>query len=247
MGDVSTRLRPRDLATEACPDDGDVQVFDTPEALAINAARLDHLASLGLPLDRRRVLDAGCGIGHLAQFFVARGCDVVCVDGRAENIRALYRRYPRLVAHVANVEAAPLTELGAHEVVFAYGLLYHLENPLLALRNLAAVCDDLLLLETIVCDAIAPVVRLEDETLSVNQGLRGLGCRPSPSYVALALNRIGFPYVYAPVEPPAHPDYRFERRNDLSWQRDGANLRGIFVAARRRLANPRLVSCLEET
>jgi len=41
-------------------------VFDAPEALAINGARMSHLESLGLPLAGKRVLDAGCGVGHLA-------------------------------------------------------------------------------------------------------------------------------------------------------------------------------------
>ena len=44
---------------------GGVQVFDTPGALALNAARMDHLESLGLSLKGKRALDLGCGVGHL--------------------------------------------------------------------------------------------------------------------------------------------------------------------------------------
>jgi hypothetical protein len=60
---------------------------------------------------------------------------------------------------------------------------------------MAAVRNDLLLIETMVCDSRAPVLRFEDETTSVNQALRGLAHRPSPSYLATALNRIGFDQV----------------------------------------------------
>jgi len=61
----------------------------------------------------------------------------------------------------------------------------------------------------------------------------------------MALNRVGFPCIYAPREPPQHPDFRFEWRNDLSIARGGRNLRCIFVASRHRLDNPQLVPLLE--
>lgn len=231
----------RDVAGEPRPPGGGTEVFDGADAREINEARLGHLESLALPLDGRSVLDVGCGVGHLAQFFVARGCAVTCVDARAENVRGLRARYPDLHGRALNVETTPLAPLGAFNIVFAYGLLYHLENPMAALRNMATVCTDLLLLETIICDSPRPVLGLEDETTSVNQGLHGLGCRPSPSYVTLALNRVGFAHVYAPRRPPEYPDYHFEWLGNLDWQRHGANLRCVFVAARRPVVTDELI------
>jgi hypothetical protein len=76
----------------------------------------------------------------------------------------------------------PLVGLSPFEVVFCYGTLYHLENPVRALRNMADVCDELLLLETLVCDSPLPVARLDDETLSLNQALRGMAIRPSVAF-----------------------------------------------------------------
>jgi hypothetical protein len=80
----------------------------------------------------------------------------------------------------------------------------------------------------------------------VNQALAGLACRPSPHYVVLALNRAGFPYVYAPVTPPEHEDFRIEWKNNLDCARDGHNLRCVFVASRTPLNNARLVSLLKD-
>ena len=74
-----------------------------------------------------------------------------------------------------------------------------------------------------------------------NQSLGSFGCRPSPSWVAMALNRVGFPYVYAPKTPPEHEDFRFEWRNNLDFMRDGHPIRCIFVAARQALENSNLV------
>jgi len=221
-----------------------VETFDTDAAHAINRARMGHLESLGLALDGKSVLDVGSGVGHLAQFFVGRGCRVVSVDARASNIESLRARYPGLEARVIDVETEPLSTLGRFEVVFCYGLLYHLENPLSALRNIASVCDGLLLLETIVCDHSAAVVALVDESVVSNQALGGLGCRPSPAYVTMALNRIGFPHVYAPRKPPDHPEFRFAWRNDLASMRDGRNLRCVFVASRSELRMGTLVPLL---
>jgi len=228
-------VAPRDVAAEAPPRGGGVEAFDTPEAMAINRARLAHIDSLGLELAGKRVLDAGCGVGHHAAFYLERGCPVLCVDAREANIRALRQRHPELEAGVADVERDDLSGFGEFDIVHCYGLLYHLENPIAALRNMAAVCRGILLLETIVCDHPAAVLRLEDETLSANQALGGLGCRPSPAFVAMAMNRVGFPFVYAPRRPPDHEDFRFERRGDLESRRDGHNLRCVFVGSKARL------------
>jgi SAM-dependent methyltransferase len=221
-----------------------VETFDTDSARAINLARMGHLESLGLNLDGKTVLDVGSGVGHLAQFFVGRGCRVVSVDARTTNIESLRSRYPGLEARVLDVESEPLGTLGQFEVVFCYGLLYHLEDPLAALRNIASVCDGTLLLETIVCDHSEPVLVLVDESVVSNQALSGLGCRPSPAYVTMALNRAGFPHVYAPRDPPDHPEFRFEWRNDLAHVREGRNLRCVFVASRRELCTDTLTPLL---
>jgi SAM-dependent methyltransferase len=235
---VSVRHRP--FNSELVPEGGDTETFDTPEALQLNRARLSHLESLGLPLQNKSVLDVGCGVGHLAQLFLAQNCRVVCLDGRRENIESLRARYPRLTGHVMNVES-DLSQFGQFDIVFSYGLLYHLENPIAALRHMAAVCNELLLLETIVCDYNQPLLLLEDETKTFSQALYGIGGRPSPSFVVMALDRIGIPFVYAPKIQPDHPNFRFEWRNALDWRRDGHLLRCVFVGARHQLDTDRLV------
>lgn len=216
-------------------------VFDAPNALAINKARMDHLASLGLPLRGKTVLDVGAGVGYLARVLVELGCRVHCVEGREDNVAVLRARHPDIAASVGDAEHFDFAALGRFDVVFCYGLLYHLENPLAALRNMAAACGELLLLETTVCDSDQPLLQLVDEPPSSNQALARIGNRPSPSYVAFALNRVGFAYVYAPKTPPQHGDFHFDWRNDLAHWRDERLLRCIFVASRAPLASEQLV------
>lgn len=229
-----------------CPGGGGgSSVFDTPEALQINTARLQHLDSLGLPLANTSVLDLGCGVGHLARFFVDKGCKVTCVDGRAENIDEVRRRLPSAEAYVGDVQTDRLSRFGRFPVVLCYGLLYHLENPAAALRNMASACDGILLLETVISDHELPVVRLLDEPrLTTNQALSGLGCRPTPAFVAMALTRAGFDFVYAPRFAPEHPDFQFEWLNNLDCARNDHLLRCVFVASRKPLDNPNLTLLL---
>jgi FkbM family methyltransferase len=229
------------VPTELPTGGGGLGVFDAPDALAINRARLAHLESLGLPLSGKSVLDAGSGVGHLAQFFVKRGCRTVCVDARSENIDRLRALYPNLEAAVANVETDRLADFGVFDIVFCYGLLYHLANPVAGLANIAEACGGLLLLETMIADHPLPLCRLADEpTETLNQAVGGVGSRPTPAFVAMTLNRLGFPFVYAPVTRPSHPDFEFEWRGDLADSRDGHPLRCIFVASRSKLEDSRL-------
>jgi len=216
-------------------------VFEDELARSINRARLDFLASLDLPLGGKRVLDVGCGVGHHTAFYTAAGADVVGLDGRPENVAAMARLYPSVTGVVGDVQSTDLTQFGLFDVVHCFGLLYHLDSPVAALRRLAEVCREHLIIETMVCDAAAPVMVLADESGSANQALAGLGCRPSPSFIAMALDRIGFAHIYGTTVPPQHADFLFEWRNSLDISRDGHNLRCVFVASRVPLACTHLV------
>ena len=206
--------------------------FHADDATSINDARLAHLDGLGIRWAGRRVLDVGSGPGLLAEHLTGLGADVTCVDGRADLLDEARRRVPSIDTVVADVQRDPLLPIGRFDVVFAYGLLYHLAEPLRAIRNLVAVCDDLLLLETITLDHELPLVQLVDEPAQANQAVDGLACRPTPSWIALALERSGMGMVYATTSEPAHRDFGAAALDDLEWQRDGANLRRIFVASR---------------
>jgi SAM-dependent methyltransferase len=245
-GTYNVSVMSRHFAAEEQPRGGHAIVFDDQVASDINAARLQWLEAVDLPVAGKRVLDAGCGVGHFGPFYLCRGCSVTGLDGRAENIAILRERHPRIDGRVGDLQTIDLSTLGDFDVVHCFGLLYHLDSPVAALRNMHAVCRELLVLETMVCDSSRPLVVLADEDKSVNQALEGLGCRPSPSFVALALNRIGFRCVYGTNDPPHHPDFQIAWNDDLAVSRAGANLRCIFVASREPIDRPLLVSLLDE-
>ena len=214
--------------------------FDAPEALAIAEARLDHLEGLGLDLHGRRLLAVGGGANPLGSFFAERGCQVVCVDGPEGRGCELPQRHARLTVHAADVERDDLGRFGCFDAVLCYGLLHHLENPLAALRILSRACAGLLLVESAVADHPDPVLVAVEEPSSPHHSLRRLGCRPSPAYLVKALQLVGFPWVYAPLQPPAHPDFDFSPEHNLEHRRDGRLLRSMLVASRQPLTNDKL-------
>lgn len=186
------------------------------------------------------MIDVGCGIGRLSEFFVQRGCDVLCVDGRAENIEQLRRLYPGRRADVVDVLTEQLHEHGSFDVVFCYGLLYHLTDPLAFLQSAARICRELMIIETCITDSEERMVLLVDDPDDPTMALNALASRPSPAYVSAGLRLAGFDHIYSPTSLPRHKDFEYERRNDCSHLRGEDVMRDIFIASRDELANPRL-------
>ena len=182
-------------------------VFLTPEASAINMARQAHLASLGLDLARKRVLEVGAGIGLHTPFFLERECEVLVTDGNAENVGEIRRRLPNVQSSLLDLEQdGTLEHLGVFDTVYCYGLLYHLGNPEAAIAKFASVCRGQLLLETVVSLGRYPEVQLMRDFVSNNQAVSGIGCRPTRPWIMQALTRY-FGYAYVTRTQPDYPDF----------------------------------------
>ena len=93
------------LRHPADAEDNPFAVFLAPNARAINSARQQHLASLGLDLAGKKVLEVGAGIGLHTPFFLERGCEVTVTDGRAENVAEIARRLPTVRTALVDLEA----------------------------------------------------------------------------------------------------------------------------------------------
>jgi FkbM family methyltransferase len=218
----------------------DFSVFQEPEALRINRARQEHLARLGLDLHAKRVLEVGAGIGLHTAFFEERGCDVLSTDGNPVNIAEMLRLYPHRKLGVLDLDrVVDLADLGSFDIVYCYGTLYHLQDPDGALARLAAVCTGQILVETLVAPGSYPELHCVVEPLSANQGIRGIGTRPTRAWVMSALRR-HFGYAYATLDQPNFPDFV------TNWQliaRDGI-LRAVFVGSKCPMQSPALTAVL---
>jgi SAM-dependent methyltransferase len=209
--------------------------FLDSDALSINKARMDHLASLQLPIDGKSVLEVGAGIGLLTGFFEDRGCKVLCTDARAENLAEIKRRYPaRQVATLDLERPQDIAGLGKFDIVFCYGTLYHLSAPEAALEALGGV-SDMILLETCLSQGESEAAPHVAEEHTMNQAYSGVGSRPTRLWV---LNRLKsfWGHGYISVTQPSHPDF------PMDWSVPAArpNTRAIFVGSRAELADPLL-------
>ena len=219
----------------AKPIEDPFSVFLAPNAHAINHARQSHLASLGLDLRGKSVLEVGAGIGLHTPFFLERGCTVTVTDGRAENVAEIARRHPGVKTAIVDLEVDRPIELGRFDVIYCYGLLYHLSNPQRALARLADACDGQLLLETAVSPGTHDELLLVRDPDAFNQAISGIGCRPTRLWILNRLKSL-FGYGYIPRTQPDHVDF------PADWIHTPIQTmhRSIFVGSRTPLALPTL-------
>ena len=216
-------------------------IFDMPHATRFVDARQaflrEHLPGLQKTLGLATALDAGCGVGYFSKFLAEMGFQVTAVDGREENIEEARRRHSSVVFQAANVEDPRIQELGSFDFVLCFGLLYHLENPFRAVRNLAAMTCKFLLLESICLPEKSPFLYFRDEPPQEDQALHSVACYPSEGALIKMFYRAEFPFVYRPLTLPDHEDFRatMERKR----------LRTMLAASRVALQNPLFVPMVE--
>ena len=226
-------------------------VFRTLEYMRQNQRCQEHLATLGLDLSNQSVLEVGSGVGDHTTYFTDRGCAVVSVEARLENCQFALDSFKNsgyqneIDLKIIHCEVANIGERieGLFDIVYCYGLLYHLADPENALKLMAGRCRGMLLLETCVSFGTGESInRIAEDKTALDQSFHGRGCRPTRPWVFNRLNEI-FEYVYVPRTQPAH------ERFPIDWSCDpppDVLTRAVFVASRHRLDNPALLDFLPE-
>jgi len=186
--------------------------FDQREYRKLNAARAETIrrvaGKLKAVLALASALDAGCGVGFFSKTLEECGLNVCGFDGREENIVEARKRFPHLPFETADIEERNILELGRFDFVLCCGLLYHLENPLLAMRNLRALTEKCLLLESMCIPDEKPSMLLREEPRADDQSLTDVACYPSEGSLVKMLYRAGFAAVYRVAPLPEHDDFR---------------------------------------
>jgi FkbM family methyltransferase len=153
-------------------------------------------------------VDAGCGVGFFSQTLAECGLNVCGFDARGENVAEARRRFPDIPFEQGDIEGKVILELGRFDLVLCFGLLYHLENPLLAIRNLRGLTEKCLLLESMCLPEEKPSILLREEPRQEDQSLTEVACYPSEGGLAKMLYRAGFKLVYRLIPLPDHDDFR---------------------------------------
>ena len=219
-----------------------ISQFHSTHYLRHNARRLEHLASLRIPLAGMSILEVGAGIGDHSHYYIDRGCRITITEARLENIKFLRKRYPGSNIQFLDMEHPTPVNDSPFDVVHCYGLLYHLGKPEQALSFLSKNTNKMLFIETCVSFGEKEEINIiKEQRTNTTQAFSGIGCRPTRTWLFKRLQGL-FEYVYIPKTQPNHEEF------PIDWsapERHRANLqRAVFIASRKQLDNEILTSNL---
>jgi 2-polyprenyl-3-methyl-5-hydroxy-6-metoxy-1,4-benzoquinol methylase len=209
-------------------------LFDEPYYIDINQARwtiaekILNEIKLKNGIQLSSCLDAGCGPGWFAEKLVNWGIAVNGIDGRSELIEEARKRVPNAQFYCGDLESeTQISDFASADLVFCFGLLYHTENPFRVIRNLYALTQKILFLESIIVPGNEPITWLVEEGKNETQGLTYYATIPSRACTIKMLQIAGFEYVYEYIGKVNHEDFI---ETDTKHQR-----RRIFIASQVQL------------
>lgn len=192
-------------------------------------AHADHTRWKGM-----RVLEVGAGPGRLGDVFAALGFDVTSSDGRPSHVQRMKSRGRK--AFVLDLDRETVANAGSFDLIVAFGVLYHLQDPSFFLQG----CRNakVLLIESAVCDSTQAVLEPVLERagwLGGDQAVNRIGCRPSPRWVEEAVQAAGFGMVRdisSSIGNWSIGRFDWTPLGTGEWRRDGWNLRKMWVCER---------------
>jgi hypothetical protein len=221
--------------------------FHNPRYSCQNARRLEHLASLNLDLRDKSVLEFGAGIGNHSLFFLDGGCSVTSIEPRQDNVACILHRHAaegvafpsrrHKVIRCSAEESVALLHNARFQIVYNYGLLYHLGDPESFLRKSAGFCEGLYLLETAVSDLVEGDTTYIEDSANVTNAVDGR-CHLLSREKIFAILRDCLPFVYMPITQPTHEQFLSDW--SAAPQPPVNRHRAIFIGARMPLQNPML-------
>lgn len=181
-----------------------------------SARRLEHLASLQLDLHGKTVLEFGAGIGEHSQFFFDRGCSVLSVEPRASNCAEMRRKHTdpaeylpaagHRILQAAATDATKIFSQARFQIIYNYGLLYHMTDPLGFLKQSCALASELYLLETAVSDLVTSQTQYSEDTTNATNAIEDQCLLVSRAEIFETM-KSELPYVYVPRTQPAHEQF----------------------------------------
>ncbi len=224
------------------PDGSTSKSYGTGELDAIHDTRsqmLDAVLNTHYPngLSGKTAVDLACHQGYFSVHLAKAGIDsVLSIDARAEHVAdtELISRVldlPTIKTLQSDVHNLDTESLGSHDIVLCLGLIYHLEDPIGALRKARALCKDVCIIETQVVPGmtgnvdwgnykfvkplhgIFGIIDETYETHGLEASITGICLAPSTEGLLWILKNIGFSRVEL-LEPPenAYEQLKFGKR-----------------------------------
>jgi SAM-dependent methyltransferase len=108
----------------------------------------------GGSLKGKRILDVACNCGGFSVEAVRRGAEYVfgfdTVDRYIEQANFIKRalKLPQVEFKVMDINSVEIETVGRFDVTFCFGILYHLENPIPAMKRISSVTQQAILVDT---------------------------------------------------------------------------------------------------
>src|SRR5579864_1583694 len=154
-----------------------------------------------------------------------------------ENVAEARKRFPGISFGQGDIENREILALGKFDLTLCFGLLYHLENPMLAIRHLRALTGKGLLLESMCIPGNSAGMLWREEPAAADQSLTDIALYPSEACLVKMLYRAGFAAVYRVAELPDHDDFRETAEH--------ARRRTLLLASARDVPLPGFVAMAE--
>lgn len=207
--------------------------FDHPNYRKVSEAEFEWLdrqyPAVEASTDPKSAIEFGCGVGVFTGALRQRGLQVHGLDLRPDNIAEATRRHPDAAFSVLDFDGCsdvdfkrvPMADLG-----FAFGVLYHLENPLGVLRRMCDRAERVMMISTRTAEGSQNSLVLHRENEGSAHNTRRLVAVPTLAAILTGLQSGGFDYVYRPVDQPSHPQWADQfgngRRHSLIAYRSAA-------------------------
>lgn len=189
-------------------------LFTEDIVVPYNTARVEHLKLLNLPLKNKTILETGCGgSGSLTKVLHSyEPYSITLNDVRYENIiLLLLNNISNNLYSIKDFNNWDLNNLDnvseKFDIIFSYGTLYHLHDPENFIKNSSRMCNDFIIIETIVNkNNDESCISVQENSNANNQSFTNMGSRPSRLYVLKTLSKY-FKYAFICNEGPKHNDF----------------------------------------
>jgi 2-polyprenyl-3-methyl-5-hydroxy-6-metoxy-1,4-benzoquinol methylase len=182
--------------------------FHSREPLELNNAEIEHLKLLNLNLNGKSTFEVGCGgRGDITNYLVQNGAKVTLNDAREENIKILLKTYNLNLNYNTqdlNHENYNINE--KFDIIINYGVMYHLQFPEIAIKNLSNLCNEYMILCSVTNGTDSVDKNIVGESSAVNQAIDNIGSRPGRQFFINELKK-NFKIVYTPTILPNYIDF----------------------------------------
>ncbi|MDJ0655230.1 MAG: methyltransferase domain-containing protein [Xanthomonadales bacterium] len=229
------------------------EVTPTYDGGRLNAVHSTRLAMMDAALEPlygsdysgARVVDLACHQGYFALELARRGArEVLGVDARQEHVddaslMAEVLGHHQFSARQSDIHALETGAMGRFDICLMLGLIYHLENPVGAIRTAHALTGRVCFIETQVVPHLSGnvdwgnyrfvkplqgcfgIIDETDETHGPEASTQGICLAPSTEGLLWIMHKVGFDRVEL-LEPPAdaYEQHRFGKRVMVAGYRD---------------------------